>query len=208
MSKSSEQDVVLCWLRDNEDFTNQLVLDWLRSHPGLLRSCPTIAASPPIHRNPNILEGEGGSQSNHMRTSAEAPHYRRKGPGQSKLFMEMVKDVIYPDADTARLTVKILQSSLMLTGAERASFYLAEENVLVSRFFDVTESTPPKEAMCSESEAFTLPLGIGFAGEAALSGAVVNIPDARQVRARYYSVVHLSVGVTKGVELVAHAQYT
>ena len=192
MMEENEQEIVLQWLRDNENFTNQFVLEWLQTHPDLLRCIPVsqLVSSPPFLQQAPDYTLPPASVRRFAYHEKERHHYRRKDAAelselrQSKLFMELVKDVTSPIFSTTRLAQRILEGCMLLVKAERASIYLTEGGVLVSRLLDVVEGTGREEwQACSRSETVFAPMGVGIVGEAAQSGAVINIPDAQKVSA-------------------------
>lgn len=201
MSEADEYAVVLQWLHENEDFTNQFVLEWLQTHPDLLRCTPTTELAPSA---PFVQSHSAAPSDQHRGTIAcpkraserslsEQSHYTRRDArelrdlSQSKMFMELVKDVISMDFNPTRVSQRIVEACMMLTKAATASIYLVDGDLLVSRLLDVTDSTGLMQvewSACSTSEAICVPVGAGIVGGVAQSGIALNIPDAYEVSAR------------------------
>ena len=195
MTETRELDMVVTWLHDNEDFTNLFVLEWLQTHPDLLRSIPTtqLLPSAPFVQQTSATADTGivCPKNTGKRAASERQHYRRKDAAelcelrQSKLFMELVKDVTSTEFSTTRLAQRILEDCMLLVKAEKASIYFNDGGVMVSRLLDVVEGTGREQwPTCTRSEAIFVPMGVGIVGEAAQSGATINIPDAQKVSAR------------------------
>ena len=119
------------------------------------------------------------------------------------LFVELLTDVVSPDLDVDHLTHKILMNVLILTKADRSSLFLVEgpddNQILVSRLFDVTENTSAEDAIHDESETIKMPMGVGIAGMAAKTGETINLKDAYEVRlCDYCSSTNSSLGLNFG----------
>ena len=194
--KSKDQEFVKGYLLSHEEFTNGFVLEWIRTHPDLLKQqqqpMPTLGV-PTLSPNPVSIHG-GGKLVKHLSKhnySTANLHFQRKNPAElrklskKELFMELLRDVVSPDFDANHLSHKILVNVILLVNADKSSLFLMEgsedSRVLVSRLFDVTENSTVEEAVHADHEAITIPVGVGIAGQAAQTGTIINIEDAYKV---------------------------
>lgn len=73
----------------------------------------------------------------------------------------------------------------ILTNSDRGSLFLTrggrDGKYLVSKLFDVTESSTPEQAMHTEANEITVPFGVGIAGNVASSRTPINIKDVYSV---------------------------
>lgn len=103
---------------------------------------------------------------------------------RQEVIMELVRDIAN-DLDVNSLSHKILVNVNMLLNADRSSLFLREgegENYnLVSRLFDVRESSTVAESIHDESEVIRIRCGVGIVGYVAQTKELLNIPDAYQV---------------------------
>ncbi|XP_065556370.1 cGMP-specific 3',5'-cyclic phosphodiesterase-like [Artemia franciscana] len=98
------------------------------------------------------------------------------------LFMELVRDIA-TELDLDTLCYKILTNVNLLTCADRASLFLVEgtrdSRYLVPKLFDVSvESDLEVSIEKARSELCRIPLGVGIAGQVALSKEAVRTGDA------------------------------
>ena len=107
---------------------------------------------------------------------------------EKELFMELIRDIA-DELDLNTLSHKILSNVSILTNADRCSLFLVrhvrgdkEQSYLVSKLFDVTESSTLEDALHSEEEEIRIPFGQGIAGHVALTKETVNIKNAYEVR--------------------------
>ena len=100
---------------------------------------------------------------------------------QSDLFMELIRDVAN-ELDVDVLCHKILMNVSVLTRGDRGSMFLTrgtkENKYLVSKLFDVTETSQLEDTLHTEENHITVPFGKGIAGTVALTKQPINIVDA------------------------------
>ena len=74
----------------------------------------------------------------------------------------------------------------MMTRCERGSLFLRRGGkgnaYLVSKLFDVTETSTLEENLHTDDKSFKVPFGIGIVGTVAQTKQPINIPDAYQVQ--------------------------
>lgn len=103
------------------------------------------------------------------------------------LFMQLVRDIA-DELDVNILCYKILWSVCFLTKSERASLFLVkgtkDEKYLVSKLFDVCETSSIYETLHADDNTIKVPFGKGIAGLVALKKEAINIKDAYQVHQR------------------------
>lgn len=103
---------------------------------------------------------------------------------EKELFMELIRDVA-SELDVNVLCHKILQNVSILTNSDRGSLFLTrghkDNKFLVSKLFDVTETSTLAESIHTEEQEIKVPFGKGIAGHVALSKEIVNIKDAYEV---------------------------
>lgn len=194
-SGGSEQDFVETWLGSHEEFARRFVDSWLRNHPDEAKKLGSgLNYCPSTHTIPNSI-GVNFPENRILKHYISAPNLqnqrRRKTTTELRkldkhhLFVELLTDVVSPNFDVNCLTHKILVNVLVLTNADRSSLFLVEgpedNPILVSRLFDVMESTSVEEAVHDESEAIKMPVGVGIAGSVAKSGDTINLQNAYEV---------------------------
>ncbi|XP_076460762.1 cGMP-specific 3',5'-cyclic phosphodiesterase-like isoform X2 [Babylonia areolata] len=100
---------------------------------------------------------------------------------EEELFMELIRDIA-SELDVNMLCHKILQNVSILTNGDRSSLFLVrgsrENKHLVSKLFDVTESSTLEEVMHNEDSEIKVPFGKGIVGIVAQTGKAINIADA------------------------------
>ena len=73
----------------------------------------------------------------------------------------------------------------ILTNSDRGSLFLVrgskDNKYLVSKLFDVTESSTLEQSVHTEANEITVPFGVGIAGNVALSREPININDVYAV---------------------------
>ena len=194
MTAEKDSTYVEKWLRENEGFASSYVDKWIQTHPHQARIiCDQHSTS--VHRRQSLNmfrpTDEGGLLTHHISSPNLHTQRRKKSSSELRqldrrdLFMELLQDVVSPDFDVNHLSHKILLNVLVLTNADRSSLFLVEGSeespILVSRLFDVMESTSVEEATHDESEAIKIPFGIGIAGNVAKTGESVNLQNAYEV---------------------------
>lgn len=107
-----------------------------------------------------------------------------KKMSESELFTELIKD-ISTELDVNVLCHKILQNVNILTKSDRSSLFLVrgskDNRYLVSKLFDVTETSTLQESLHTEKTEIKVPFGKGIAGCVAATKATVNITEAYEV---------------------------
>ena len=191
--KSKDEEFVKKYLLSHEEFTNGFVLEWIRTHPDLLKQQPksTLGVSTLTPRPVSMGGGNLVKQLSKSNYSTANLGFQRKNTAELRklskreLFMELLRDVVTPDFNADRLSHKILVNVILLVNADKSSLFLmegSEDNpVLISRLFDVTENSTVEEAIHDDNEAITIPVGVGIAGQAAQTGTIINIEDAYKV---------------------------
>lgn len=193
-ASQTDEQYITDWLMKNDTMAESVVESWLFAHPQRAKSLYLkyghfIGLDAPSTTSVNV------TKSNRMRTYISVPsipNLRKRLPAselrkleKQQLFVELLKDVVSTDVDINHLGHKILVNVLLLTKADRSSLFLIEgtedDQVLVSRLFDVTEDTSVRDAIHDESEAIKLPMGVGIAGTVAETGETINLKDAYEV---------------------------
>ncbi|RUS86057.1 hypothetical protein EGW08_006211, partial [Elysia chlorotica] len=99
---------------------------------------------------------------------------------EEELFMELIRD-ISSELDVTVLCHKILQNVSILTNSDRGSLFLVrgsrDSKFLVSKLFDVTESSTLEQSVHTVANEIVVPFGVGIAGNVAQSGEAININD-------------------------------
>lgn len=107
-----------------------------------------------------------------------------KKMSEAELFTELIKDIA-TELDVNVLCHKILQNVNILTKSDRSSLFLVrgskENRHLVSKLFDVTETSTLQESLHTEETEIKVPFGRGIAGYVAQAKDTVNITDAYEV---------------------------
>ncbi|XP_046569896.1 cGMP-specific 3',5'-cyclic phosphodiesterase-like [Haliotis rubra] len=103
------------------------------------------------------------------------------GMNENDVFMELVRDIA-SELDVNVLCHKILRNVSLLTKSDRGSLFLARGTVdhkyLVSKLFDVTQTSTLEESLHTEETEIKVPFGTGIAGHVALTKETVNIKEA------------------------------
>ncbi|XP_012945061.1 cGMP-specific 3',5'-cyclic phosphodiesterase isoform X2 [Aplysia californica] len=99
---------------------------------------------------------------------------------EEELFMELIRDIA-SELDVSVLCHKILQNVSILTNSDRGSLFLVrgsrDNKYLVSKLFDVTESSTLEQSIHTEANEIVVPFGVGIAGNVALKREPININD-------------------------------
>ncbi|XP_059177094.1 LOW QUALITY PROTEIN: cGMP-specific 3',5'-cyclic phosphodiesterase-like [Physella acuta] len=99
---------------------------------------------------------------------------------EEELFMELIRDIA-SELDVNVLCHKILQNVSILTNSDRGSLFLVrgsrDNKYLVSKLFDVTESSTLEQSIHTEANEIVVPFGVGIAGNVALTREAINIKD-------------------------------
>lgn len=133
-------------------------------------------------------------------TKRSAPPRKTKNEllkmNQQDMFMELIRDIAN-ELDVNILCHKILINVGILTRCDRGSLFLTrgtkENKYLVSKLFDVTESSSIEEVLHTEENHITVPFGRGIAGTVALTKIPINIKDAYQVIYLFVSLHRLFI---------------
>lgn len=190
-SSRSEEDNVEEWLSKNEERAEAIVERWLCSHPQSAKNL-YIKYGHFVGMD-SMMPFSSVQRSKSMQNYISTPAIQRKRRmselqklEKQQLFVELLKDVVSPDVDVNHLSHKILVNVLLLTKADRSSLFLVEgtgeDQVLVSRLFDVTEGISVTDAVHDEADAIKMALGVGVAGHVAESGEKINLKNAYDVR--------------------------
>ena len=103
---------------------------------------------------------------------------------EEEMFMELIRDIA-SELDVNLLCHKILQNVSILTNSDRGSLFLVrgsrDSKYLVSKLFDVTDTSTLEDAIHTESNEIKVPFGKGIVGIVAQSGKAINIKDAYSV---------------------------
>jgi len=194
LSKTRDEDSVEEWLDCHPDYASKIVKKWLSSHPQAAHDIiqnyfpETPTSIPPLKSPPKSKK----KLRHHMTSpSLGVPEYYKKPMDElrkldrTSLLYELLSDVVSPNLNVNQLTHKILVNILVLTNADRSSLFLVEgpkdEQILVSRLFDVTSKTSLENAIHAESDAIRMPVGVGIAGTVAKTGETINLKNAYDV---------------------------
>ena len=212
-SSHSEEDDVEEWLSKNEDQAEAIVERWLCSHPQSAKNLYIkyghfVGMDAMV---PFSSVQKSKSMRNYISTPAIQKHQRKRRMSElrklekQQLFVELLKDVVSPDVDVNHLSHKILVNVLLLTKADRSSLFLVEgtgeDQVLVSRLFDVTEGISVTDAVHDEADAIKMALGVGVAGHVAESGEKINLENAYDVRLAANAYCHCRALFSMGLDL-------
>nr|KAG5706111.1 hypothetical protein BaRGS_025733 [Batillaria attramentaria] len=100
---------------------------------------------------------------------------------EEELFMELIRDIA-SELDVNLLCHKILQNVSILTNSDRGSLFLVrgsrDNRHLVSKLFDVTETSTVEDAVHTERNEIKVPFGKGIVGLVAQTGKHINIKNA------------------------------
>ncbi|XP_070212342.1 cGMP-specific 3',5'-cyclic phosphodiesterase-like isoform X7 [Littorina saxatilis] len=156
------------------------------------------------------------------RTRKPAPRKDRKSlqrMSEEELFMELIRDIA-SELDVNLLCHKILQNVSYLTNSDRGSLFLVrgsrDNKHLVSKLFDVTETSTLEDVIHTERNEIKVPFGKGIVGLVAQSGKPINIKDAyedprfnqeidRQTGYRTHSILSMPIVNYEG-EVIGVAQ--
>ena len=167
------------------------IVEWLEAHPHFCMQYYSrkYGNSSSTLLNSGVREVQLEKEMQRRR-SVPVKEPTRKDPQELKklsrheLIMELVRDIAN-DLDVNSLSHKILVNVNVLLNADRSSLFLREgegDNYnLVSRLFDVRESSTVAESIHAESEAIRIRCGVGIVGYVAQTKEMLNIADAYQV---------------------------
>ena len=120
------------------------------------------------------------------------PRQNRKsllGLSEKDLFMELIRD-ISNELDVNVLCHKILLNVSVLTKSDRGSLFLARgkhnKRYLVSKLFDVRESSSLEESLRTHENQIKVPFGKGIAGKVAETKAPINIKNCYDVSTKIH----------------------
>lgn len=191
-----EEDHIIEWMAKHEEEAQSVVENWLYTHPqaaknlylkyGHFLGLEPVAPVSHVNKSKTMrsyisVPNATMIQNAHRRKPLEELRKLEK----QQLFVEILKDVVSPDVDVNHLTHKILLNVLLLTSADRSSLFLVEgtgdDQILVSRLFDVRESTSVSDAIHDDCDAIKMPVGVGIAGMVAKTGQPINLKNAYEV---------------------------
>lgn len=103
---------------------------------------------------------------------------------EEELFMELIRDIA-SELDVNLLCHKILQNVSILTNSDRGSLFLVrgsrDNKYLVSKLFDVTETSTLEDVVHTQVNEIKVPFGKGIVGLVAQTGEAINIKNAYEV---------------------------
>lgn len=193
------EDVVNSYLQNNPDFLTR----WLSEH-GTAEQLQAVAGKLTEESNENVrpslpnftqvaknsitgsifkqyLEG-----SRARKTSIKKDRNSLQHMSEEDIFMELIRD-ISSELDVNVLCHKILQNVNILTNSDRGSLFLVrgskDNRYLVSKLFDVTNTSTLEESIHTADNEIKVPFGKGIAGHVAQSKDTVNIRNAYEVSA-------------------------
>ena len=190
----SDEEYVAEWLRKNEEAAECIVENWLFSHPHSAKSLYKkyghfigMEAMTPMSSS-----SKKKSMRHYISTPSMTQQRQKRKPAaelrkleKQEMFVELLKDILSPEVDIDHLSHKILLNVLLLTKADRSSLFHLEGpeggKILVSRLFDISESTSVASAIHTDDEAIKMPLGVGIAGTVAKTGEPINLKNAYEV---------------------------
>ncbi|XP_046371544.1 cGMP-specific 3',5'-cyclic phosphodiesterase-like isoform X6 [Haliotis rufescens] len=188
------EDVVNSYLQNNPDFLTR----WLSEH-GTAEQLQAVASKLTEESNENVrpslpnftqvaknsitgsifkqyLEG-----SRARKTSIKKDRNSLQHMSEEDIFMELIRD-ISSELDVNVLCHKILQNVNILTNSDRGSLFLVrgskDNRYLVSKLFDVTNTSTLEESIHTADNEIKVPFGKGIAGHVAQSKDTVNIRNA------------------------------
>ena len=187
-SPNLKEEDVEQFLLQNSDFLE----NWLKKHatPELMQRIKDIETRPQkftgMARNSittnmfkNYVDGMV-----RVRKTSKINKQRLLQMSESELFMELIRDIA-SELDVNVLCHKILRNVSVLTGSDRGSLFLVrgskENRYLVSKLFDVTDTSTLEESLHSEGMEIKVPFGKGIAGAVAQTKELINIKDAYEV---------------------------
>ena len=190
-SLTADVDSVEEWLDSHPEYASNIVNKWLSSHPQAAHDIiqnyfpETPTSIPPLKSPPKKLRHRMTSPSLGVPEYCKKPMDELKKLDRNSLLYELLSDVVSPNLNVNQLTHKILVNILVLTNADRSSLFLVEgpeeDQILVSRLFDVTSKTSLENAIHAESDAIRMPVGVGIAGTVAKTGETINLKNAYDV---------------------------
>lgn len=159
-----------------------------------LRNCYPVSKSPTSRSKLQKLYGSYGSDTESEDEDDDLQNKRTISPlnvpdldslSEKDLFMQLIRDIA-DELDINKLSHKILVNVSLLTKGDRCSLFLikgeSSRRYLVSRLFDVTSTSTLEQSLKPEGSEIIIPVGIGIAGTTALTGEVINIKEAYEVR--------------------------
>jgi hypothetical protein len=193
MSAHSEGKYIADWLGKHEEQAEAIVEHWLCSHPmsaknlyikyGHFVGMDAMTPLSSVSKSKSMRHFISASSIQNQQRKRRMSELRKLEKEQ--LFVELLKDVVSPDIDVNHLSHKILVNVLLLTKADRSSLFLVEgtgeDQVLVSRLFDVVEGISVTDAIHDEQDAIKMALGVGVAGTVAETGEKINLENAYDV---------------------------
>lgn len=194
-SLKREEDMIGEWLESHHDYTLVFVEKWLSCHPQEAQEIihnyyprnPTsiLPLRNPPKTNKRLLHQCISAPGVNLGQYQKRPMAELRKLDRNNLFYELLTDVVSPNLNVNQLTHKILVNILVLTNADRSSLFMVEgpedNQILVSRLFDITIKTPLEEAIHKESDAIKMAIGVGIAGTVAKTGETINLKDAYKV---------------------------
>ena len=191
MASSLKDEDVEQFLVSNTDFLE----NWLKKH-GTTELLDRIKKINLAEKKPKFSAAARNSiTSNMFKNYVDGMVQRRKSKqvsreqllamSETELFMELIRDIA-SELDVNVLCHKILRNVSVLTGSDRGSLFLVrgskENRFLVSKLFDVTESSTLEESLHTEETEIKVPFGRGIAGTVALTKETVIIKEAYEVK--------------------------
>ena len=189
MSSSLKDEEVEQFLISNPEFLE----NWIKKHgtPSLISKIKDLE----VEKKPSFQATARNSITSNMFKSYVDGMVKKKktkefsrqallNMTETELFMELIRDIA-SELDVNVLCHKILRNVSVLTGSDRGSLFLVkgskENRYLVSKLFDVTETSTLEESLHTEDTEIKVPFGRGIAGTVALTKETINIKEAYEV---------------------------
>ena len=184
-----DQKFVRGYLKKNPDFVKSWVLenvnleeikDWIEAEE-LKQNVTTAGEGLSTNMFKDFVKGKRPAS----RAVARRPKEELLSMNQLDLFMELIRDITN-ELDVNALCHKILVNIGILTHGDRGSLFLSKrvrgKRFLVSKLFDVSETSDLADVLHTDSQQILVPFGVGIAGSVAQSKEQINIKDAYKVR--------------------------
>ncbi|KAK6185640.1 hypothetical protein SNE40_007829 [Patella caerulea] len=170
LSQNSLPDTGQCATKGNKEDGGETLLSGISNFSQIVKN--SITGS--IFKS--YLQGERSRKVSVKKDRSSLIHM-----SESELFMELIRDIA-SELDVNVLCHKIIQNVSILTDSDRGSLFLCrgtkENRFLVSKLFDVTDTSTLEESIHTEENEIKVPFGKGIAGHVALTKETINIQDA------------------------------
>ena len=176
-------DTVKEWLDNHPETRDQIVRDHQLS-PEIMMARLRKRKLSFSHSPPNVpVDSEALKRKTNV---AEKSVVDLRRLDKNEMFFEMLRNIVSPEFDVNSISYKILLNVLLLTNADRSSLFLVEDTagspVLVSRLFDVSETSTLESSLHAETEAIRIPINNkSIVGTVASTGEPLILNDAYSV---------------------------